>query len=225
MVTKLIQEIKFYLQHIIKIFPQSTPKLINNIEFKEITLFSKFNCAREDSFILPHSIIETTQNFFQKIIELENHKHWILKKMTENPTEINTIHSKRWLDSIYETLDFYILTLQNIICEISLLTESQPYKCNYQINFDDFPLITLLESYKYYGWLYGSNTVKQVEFPCENDSTLATTISNKGILQLHPSCRIKNHNFSNQTIPLKYLEPNISKPLFDISLNLISPFF
>ena len=365
-VTKLIQEIKFYLQHTINIFPQSTPKSTENFEFKQTTLSLKFNCAKKDIFIFPHSIIETTQNCFQKIIDLENHKHWIIKRTNEKPIEINTIHIKRWLDSIHEILDFYILTLQNIltlliyaenmnwhpehfpltavdlyqqvlqknfmnytislmkhlskieyfsfgnqlmfilntpviseekfqffkihklpinhniqinksiniliesninyiilshdyskyriikdsffencisianteicntppllqdskenmICEISLLTEPQPYKCNYQINFDDFPLITPLESY--YGWLYATNTVKQVEFQCEDDSTFATTISDKGILQLHPSCRIKNHNFPNQTKPLKYLEPNISKPLFDISLKLIAPFF
>ena len=46
-------------------------------------------------------------------------------------------------------------------------------------------------------------------------------LSNK----LHPSCRLKNHNLPNQTKPLKYLEPNISKPPFDISLKLIAPFF
>ena len=44
----------------------------------------------------------------------ENHKHWILKGMNKKPTEINKIHTKRWLDSVHETLDFYILTLQNI---------------------------------------------------------------------------------------------------------------
>ena len=80
------------MQHTINIYPQSTPKLINNIEFKEITLSSKLNCARKDIFIFPHSIIETTQNFSQKIIELENHKNWILKRMNEKPTEINTIY-------------------------------------------------------------------------------------------------------------------------------------
>ena len=40
--------------------------------------------------------------------------------------------------------------------------------------------------------------------------------------------RLKNHNFSNQTKPLKYLEPNEPnkpKPPFDISLKLIAPFF
>ena len=110
-ITKLIQEIKFYLQDTINIFPQWTPKLNKNFEFKQITLSSKFNCAKKDIFIFPHSIIETTQNFFQKIIDLENHKHRILKGTNEKPTEINTIHIKRWLDSIHETLDFYIITL------------------------------------------------------------------------------------------------------------------
>ena len=113
---------------------------------------------------------------------------------------------------------------ENMICEISLITQPEPYECNYQINFDDFPLFILFPL-NYYGWLYATNTVEQVEFQCENDSTFATTMSNKGILQLHPSCRIKNHNFSNQTKPLKYLEPNIPKPPFDIYLKLIAPFF
>ena len=47
-----------------------------------------------------------------------------------------------------------------MICEISLLTQSQPYKYNYQINFDHFPSTTPLESY--YGWIFATNTVKQV---------------------------------------------------------------
>ena len=110
-----------------------------------------------------------------------------------------------------------------MINEISLLTQSQPYKCNYQINFNDFPLITPLEFY--YGWLYVINTVKQVEFQCKNDLTFAANLPNKGILQLHASCRIENHNTSNQMKPLKYLEPNVSKSPSDISLNLIAPFF
>ena len=42
--------------------------------------------------------------------------------MNEKPTEINTLHIKRWLDSIHETLDFYILTLQNIL---SLLVHAE----------------------------------------------------------------------------------------------------
>ena len=28
---------------------------------------------------------------------------------------------------------------ENKICEISLLTQPEPYECNYQTNFDDFP--------------------------------------------------------------------------------------
>ena len=58
-----------------------------------------------------------------------------------------------------------------------------------------------------------------------NDLTFARTLSNKGILQLHPSSRIKNHNTSNEMKPSKYLEPKISKTPFDTSLNLIAPFF
>ena len=88
---------------------------------------------------------------------------------------------------------------------------------------DDFSLIALLESY--YGWLYAINTVKQVGSQCGNVSTFVTTLCYKWILQLHPSCTIKNHNISNQRKPLKYLEPNISKPPFDISRNLIASLF
>ena len=35
--------------------------------------------------------------------------------MNEKPPEINKIHTKQWLDFIHETLDFYILTLQNVL--------------------------------------------------------------------------------------------------------------
>ena len=34
--------------------------------------------------------------------------------MNNIPTEINAVHTRRWLDSIHEILDFYIITLQNI---------------------------------------------------------------------------------------------------------------
>ena len=48
-----------------------------------------------------------------------------------------------------------------MIDELSLLTQSQSHKCNYQIYCEDFSLITPLISYN--GWLYATNTVKQVE--------------------------------------------------------------
>ena len=83
-----------------------------------------------------------------------------------------------------------------MICEISLLTQSELYECNYQINFDDFPLITPLESY--YGWLYATNTVKQVEFQFEKTKRNETT-QKPQLLKSNKTIKISRTKRTKQT--------------------------
>ena len=122
-------------------------------------------------------------------------------------------------------------TINNPICETTLLTENMLYQCPFYLKISNNIQWTSLKFYN--GWFYSTPFTTKIQLHCPKSPSLYITLNNSGILQTQPDCIIESNNLilpqinskskslvkiiptTGHSISLQKIAPN----LYDLSLN------